>query len=46
MTHLALEAKEAIIKQALEDNGRSQAEIAKQNNIGYFTCKRTLLYRM
>jgi len=45
MSHLTLEAKEAILKQALENNGRSQVEIAKHNNIGYSTLQRWLKAR-
>lgn len=42
MTHLSLGAKEAIVKQVLNGNGETLAEIAKTNNIGYSTLQKWL----
>ena len=42
MKQLSVEAKEAIVKQALGNSSYSHAEIARMNNIGYSTLKKWL----
>ena len=42
MTRLSIEAKQAILKQALSSDHKSQAQIAAANNIGYSTLQKWL----
>jgi transposase-like protein len=42
MKNLTIEAKEAIVRQALDNHGRTQAEIARLNHVGLSTLERWL----